>query len=140
MEPLNREWRNIIDTDLVDPLKNIVKTFEGKEFNINLLHSKLKTVKESFDTLLFEVKEELDYLEEQPWTDSEEGEFEDWAEARYGTLNEWYEEKSYPLNDFAQRLEEIREELNIELKSENIQKLKEIIYELEFLDVPNRYE
>jgi hypothetical protein len=140
MESLNREWRDIIETDLIDPLRTIVRGFESKDFNINLIHAKFKTIKESFDSFLFEVKEELEYLDEQPWRDSDEGEFEDWAEARYGTMNEWYEEKSYLLNDFIQRLEAIREEMNMDLKIEHIPKLKEIIFELEYLDIPNRYE
>ena len=137
----HREWRDIIENDVMDPLKFVLRDYEKENFDADNIRERVDAIIESLQLLLFEINEELGYMEEQAFGDQvEEGEIEDWAEARYGAMNEWFEERSFPLTEMSERLEHIKNELSIAIIPENIERFKDAYTDIENLDIPNRYE
>jgi hypothetical protein len=137
----HREWRDIIENDVMEPLKFVLRDYEKEDIDPDNIRDRVDTIIESLQLLLFEINEELGYMEEQAFGDQvEEGEIEDWAEARYGAMNEWFEERSFPLTEMSERLEHIKDELSIAIVPENIDRFKDAFTDIENLDIPNRYE
>jgi len=136
-----REWRDIIENDLIEPLKLVIRDYEKESYDAENIRDRIDGIIDSLQILLFEINEELGYMEEQAFGDQgEEGEIEDWAEARYGAMNEWYEERSFPLTELAERLDHIKNELSIAITPENKERFKDAYMDVENLDIPNRYE
>jgi hypothetical protein len=137
----HREWRDIIENDVMEPLRLVLRDYDKENFDADAIRERVDAIIESVQLLLFEINEELGYMEEQAFGDQiEEGEIEDWAEARYGAMNEWFEERSFPLTEMAERLEHVKNELAIAIIPENIERFKDAYTDVENLDIPNRYE
>jgi hypothetical protein len=136
-----REWRDIIEGDLIEPLKIILRDYDKESYNAEDIRDRIDAIIEILQALIFEINEELGYMEEQTFGDQvEEGEIEDWAEARYGAMNEWYEERSIPLTELVERLDHIKNELSIAVIPENFERFRDAYLDIENLDIPNRYE
>lgn len=136
-----REWRDIIESDLLDPLKVVLRDYEKNNYDADEIRNRIDNIIDSLQMLIFEINEELSYMEEQTFGDQgEEGEIEDWAEARYGAMNEWYEERSIPLTEMVERLEHIKNELSIAVTPQNRERFRDAYTDIENLEIPNRYE